>query len=81
MSLVRDQARPRYTPLTRVNKCIRRESLAMYYESVKSNPLGIPLHDPTDFAQAKQLLPDLDTNLHQVKLASWTHRHSSDFQA
>ena len=53
-------------PLTRVNKCIRCESLAMYYESVKSKSLEIPLHNATDFALAKQSLSDVDTNPHQV---------------
>lgn len=66
--------------LTRVNKCIRRESLAMYYESVKFKPLETPLHNVIDFALAKQSLSDVDTNPHQVLPDiefSWTEYRAS----
>jgi hypothetical protein len=52
--------------LTRVSQCIRRESLAMYYASIRSNTLEILLHNPTQFAHAKQWLAEVDTNLYPV---------------
>jgi hypothetical protein len=54
--------------LTRVSQCIRRESLAMYYASTRSNTLEILLHNPTQFAHAKQWLAEVDTNLYQCSL-------------
>jgi len=52
--------------LTRVNRCIRRESLTMYYASVRYNTLEIVLHNPTQFAHAKQWLAELSKNLYTV---------------
>lgn len=52
--------------LTRVNKSIRRASLAMYYESVKFKTLEIPLHNPTQFAHAKQCLGEVNMDMYPV---------------
>lgn len=52
--------------LTLVSKCIRRESLAMYYASIRSKPLEIPLHNSTQFAHAKQWLAKDNKNPHPV---------------
>ena len=52
--------------LTRVSQCIRRESLAMYYASVKHNTLEIRLHSTAQFTHAKKWLAEVDTNLYPV---------------
>jgi hypothetical protein len=65
--------------LTRVCSCIRRESLAMYYASVRCKPLEILLHHPSQFRHVTRWLAELDTDryptLPDIEF-SWTEYRS-----
>ncbi|KAM0707541.1 hypothetical protein Q7P35_004186 [Cladosporium inversicolor] len=67
--------------LTRVSQCIRRESLGMYYPSIKHKSLEILLHNPAQFAYAKRWLTEVDTSLYPVLPDiefSWTEYRAFD---